>query len=69
MKQKATKKTDKARKEELDVSSLTDQDLKAQLLKYGINPGPILGEFLFQTDDVYTHTHTLFIYTNTYCLI
>ncbi|KAI4872143.1 hypothetical protein NFI96_030986 [Prochilodus magdalenae] len=39
---KATKKTDKARKEELDVSSLTDEDLKVQLLKYGINPGPIL---------------------------
>ncbi|XP_066525720.1 thymopoietin b isoform X2 [Hoplias malabaricus] len=39
---KATKKTDKIRKEEMDVSSLTDEDLKVQLLKYGINPGPIL---------------------------
>ncbi|KAG9281066.1 thymopoietin b [Astyanax mexicanus] len=39
---KATKKTDKARKEEVDVFSLTDEDLKVQLLKYGINPGPIV---------------------------
>ncbi|XP_026775777.1 thymopoietin b isoform X2 [Pangasianodon hypophthalmus] len=39
---KATKKTDKNRKEEVDVASLTDSDLKDQLLKYGINPGPIV---------------------------
>ncbi|XP_072529759.1 thymopoietin b [Salminus brasiliensis] len=39
---KATKKTDKVRKEEVDVFSLTDEDLKVQLLKYGINPGPIV---------------------------
>ncbi|XP_017555557.1 thymopoietin b isoform X2 [Pygocentrus nattereri] len=39
---KATRKTDKVQKEELDLSSLTDEDLKVQLLKYGINPGPIV---------------------------
>ncbi|XP_060770955.1 thymopoietin b isoform X2 [Neoarius graeffei] len=39
---KATRKTDKSRKEEVDVSSLTDSELKGQLLKYGINPGPIV---------------------------
>ncbi|XP_076863736.1 thymopoietin b [Brachyhypopomus gauderio] len=39
---KATKKTDKIRKEEVDVSSLTDEDLKDQLFKFGINPGPIV---------------------------
>lgn len=43
--QKATRKTDKTRKEEVDVVSLTDSDLKDQLLKYGINPGPIVGRF------------------------
>lgn len=47
--QKATRKTDKVRKEELDVFSLTDEDLKAQLLQYGINPGPIVGEFSLST--------------------
>ncbi|XP_058264818.1 thymopoietin b isoform X1 [Hemibagrus wyckioides] len=40
---KATKKTDKIRKEEVEVTSLTDSDLKDQLLKYGINTGPIVG--------------------------
>ncbi|XP_046716076.1 thymopoietin b [Silurus meridionalis] len=39
---KATKKTDKSRKEEVDVAGLTDSDLKDLLLKYGINPGPIV---------------------------
>ncbi|KAM9496641.1 thymopoietin b [Clarias gariepinus] len=38
---KATKKTDKTRKEELDVTSLTDSELRSHLMKYGINPGPI----------------------------
>ncbi|KAF5893393.1 phosphate carrier protein, mitochondrial isoform X2, partial [Clarias magur] len=38
---KATKKTDKTRKEELDVASLTDSELRDQLMKCGINPGPI----------------------------
>lgn len=39
---KATKKTDKNRQEEMDVTSMTDDDLKEQLLKYGINSGPIV---------------------------
>lgn len=43
--QKATRKTDKNRKEEVDVASLTDSELKDQLLKYGINPGPVVGRF------------------------
>lgn len=43
--QKATRKTDKTRKEEVDVVNLSDSDLKDQLLKYGINPGPIVGKF------------------------
>ncbi|KFP83147.1 Lamina-associated polypeptide 2, isoforms beta/delta/epsilon/gamma, partial [Acanthisitta chloris] len=43
--QKATKKTDKPRPEEkddLDVTELTNEDLQEQLLKYGLNPGPIV---------------------------
>lgn len=43
--QKAIKKTDKNRKEEVDIESLTDSDLMAELKKYGINSGPIVGEF------------------------
>ncbi|XP_030308767.1 thymopoietin isoform X5 [Calypte anna] len=42
---KATKKTDKPRPEEkddLDVTELSNEDLQEQLLKYGINPGPIV---------------------------
>ncbi|XP_065598798.1 thymopoietin isoform X4 [Cyrtonyx montezumae] len=42
---KATKKTDKLRTEEkddLDVSELSNEDLQEQLIKYGINPGPIV---------------------------
>lgn len=42
--QKATKKTDKVRPDELDVTALTDQDLKDQLLKHGVDVGPIVGE-------------------------
>lgn len=42
--QKATKKTDKPRLEDVEVTELTDEDLKQQLAKYGVNPGPILGE-------------------------
>ncbi|XP_054974270.1 thymopoietin isoform X3 [Sorex araneus] len=43
---KATKKTDKPRledKDDLDVSELTNEDLLDQLVKYGVNPGPIVG--------------------------
>ncbi|XP_036348267.2 thymopoietin isoform X1 [Ochotona princeps] len=43
---KATKKTDKPRlddKDELDVTELTNEDLLEQLVKYGVNPGPIVG--------------------------
>ncbi|XP_038611949.1 thymopoietin isoform X3 [Tachyglossus aculeatus] len=43
---KATKKTDKPRPEEkddLDVTDLTNEDLLEQLVKYGVNPGPIVG--------------------------
>lgn len=44
--QKATKKTDKPRAEEkddLDITELSNEDLQEQLMKYGINPGPIVG--------------------------
>ncbi|XP_062059066.1 thymopoietin isoform X2 [Lepus europaeus] len=43
---KATKKTDKPRlddKDDLDVTELTNEDLLEQLVKYGVNPGPIVG--------------------------
>ncbi|KAM4748142.1 thymopoietin isoform 2-T2 [Rhinophrynus dorsalis] len=42
---KATKKTDKSRTEEKnqDVSELSNEALKEELIKYGMNPGPILG--------------------------
>ncbi|XP_020658992.2 thymopoietin isoform X5 [Pogona vitticeps] len=42
---KATKKTDKPRPEEqddIDVTELTNEELKDQLLRYGVNPGPIV---------------------------
>uniref|UniRef100_A0A8C3JCM4 Thymopoietin n=1 Tax=Calidris pygmaea TaxID=425635 RepID=A0A8C3JCM4_9CHAR len=42
---KATKKTDKPRTEEkddLDVTEMSNEDLQEQLLKYGVNPGPIV---------------------------
>lgn len=42
--QKATRKTDKPRPEDLDVTELTSEGLKDELLKYGINVGPIVGE-------------------------
>uniref|UniRef100_A0A8C5P1K9 Thymopoietin n=1 Tax=Jaculus jaculus TaxID=51337 RepID=A0A8C5P1K9_JACJA len=44
--QKATKKTDKPRledKDDLDVTELSNEDLLDQLVKYGVNPGPIVG--------------------------
>ncbi|KAK2490250.1 hypothetical protein MC885_013827 [Smutsia gigantea] len=43
---KATKKTDKPRledKDDVDVAELTNEDLLDQLVKYGVNPGPIVG--------------------------
>lgn len=42
--QKATRKTDKIQPDELDVTVLTDQDLKDELLKHGVDVGPIVGE-------------------------
>ncbi|XP_028811035.1 thymopoietin a isoform X2 [Denticeps clupeoides] len=39
---KATRKTDKPRPEDVDVTELTNEDLKDQLLKYGISAGPIV---------------------------
>ena len=47
--QKATKKTDKHRledKDDLDVTELTNEDLQDQLVKYGVNPGPIVGKVI-----------------------
>lgn len=44
--QKATKKTDKPRPEEkddLDIAEMSNEDLQEQLVKYGLNPGPIVG--------------------------
>lgn len=39
---KATKKTDKPRTEEVEVTELTDEDLKQQLAKHGVESGPIV---------------------------
>lgn len=39
---KATKKTDKPRTDEVEVTELTDEDLKQQLAKHGVEAGPIL---------------------------
>ncbi|XP_072242265.1 thymopoietin b [Leuresthes tenuis] len=39
---KATKKTDKPRTEEVEVTDLTDEDLKQQLAKRGVDTGPIV---------------------------
>ncbi|XP_019898429.2 thymopoietin a isoform X10 [Esox lucius] len=39
---KATRKTDKPRPEDLDVTGLTNEGLKDELLKYGVNAGPIV---------------------------
>lgn len=44
--QKATKKTDKPRTEDVDVTDLSDEDLKQQLAKHGVDSGPIVGTFL-----------------------
>lgn len=45
--QKATKKTDKPRaeeEEEEEVTDLSDEDLRQQLAKYGVDTGPIVGK-------------------------
>lgn len=43
--QKATKKTDKPRaEEEEEVTDLTDENLRQQLAKYGVDTGPIVGK-------------------------
>ncbi|GAA6223984.1 lamina-associated polypeptide 2-like [Lates japonicus] len=39
---KATKKSDKPRTEEVEVTDLTDEDLKQQLAKHGVDSGPIV---------------------------
>ncbi|KAF4094784.1 thymopoietin b isoform X2 [Onychostoma macrolepis] len=39
---KATRKTDRVRPEENDISGLTDEELKLQLMKYGVHSGPIV---------------------------
>lgn len=39
---KATRKTDKPRSEEVEVTDLTDEDLKQQLAKHGVDSGPIV---------------------------
>ncbi|XP_029290294.1 thymopoietin b [Cottoperca gobio] len=39
---KATKKTDKPCTEEVEVTELTDEDLKQQLAKHGVESGPIV---------------------------
>lgn len=44
--QKATKKTDKSRpdeKDDVDVTELSNEELKEQLMRYGVNTGPIVG--------------------------
>lgn len=43
--QKATRKTDRVRAEENDISGLTDEELKVQLQKYGVHTGPIVGQY------------------------
>ncbi|XP_068595730.1 thymopoietin b [Brachionichthys hirsutus] len=40
---KATKKTDKLRTEEVEVTDLADEDLRQQLAKHGVETGPIVG--------------------------
>lgn len=51
--QKATKKTDKPRPEEkdgLDITEMSNEDLQEQLMKYGVNPGPIVGRSIELAD-------------------
>lgn len=44
----------------LDPSSLTDDDLKAALLKHGVKAGPIVGESLYYIPT--TNTHFQFVW-------
>lgn len=46
--QKATRKTDKVRPEDIDVTELSNEGLKDLLLKYGLNAGPIVGELVLR---------------------
>ncbi|XP_034381711.1 thymopoietin a isoform X3 [Cyclopterus lumpus] len=39
---KATRKTDKVRPDEMDVTMLTDEGLKGELFKHGVDVGPIV---------------------------
>ncbi|XP_054480422.1 thymopoietin a isoform X4 [Anoplopoma fimbria] len=39
---KATRKTDKVRPDEMDVTMLTDEGLKDELLKHGVDVGPVV---------------------------
>ncbi|XP_028305629.1 thymopoietin b [Gouania willdenowi] len=39
---KATRKSDKPRSEEVEVNNLSDEDLKLQLAKHGVDSGPIV---------------------------
>uniref|UniRef100_A0A1A8IPJ1 Thymopoietin b n=1 Tax=Nothobranchius kuhntae TaxID=321403 RepID=A0A1A8IPJ1_NOTKU len=39
---KATKKTDKPRSEDVEVTDLTDEELKQQLAKHGLDTGPVV---------------------------
>ena len=62
--QKATKKTDKPRledKDDLDVTELSNEDLLDQLVKYGVNPGPIVGKLIkFQISFYEAVPHTVY---------
>ncbi|CAL8321266.1 thymopoietin b isoform X1 [Gadus morhua] len=39
---KAARKTDRPRTEETDVTEITDEDLREQLVKHGVNTGPVV---------------------------
>lgn len=50
--QKASRKTDRPRIEEVEVVELTDEVLKEQLSKHGVDAGPIVGMFFFGSHSV-----------------
>lgn len=62
--QKATRKTDKVRPEEINVTELTDEGLKDLLLKYGLNAGPIVGKTLLTPKQKTSFAHTNKEFTN-----